>query len=197
VRKSKNLKAHLDYARDHLSVLSKAALAERDPRRRRSIDLANMMKLARIWPGEDTARPDYHHAFARWLLLEASPTELREIADALEMRDGQQDGYGSRINIIRAYKAALEKLDPRFRCTDYDLTIGGEHLIATSPLVFADRIKVAPTRQQVRAEFVRLFGERCCPPPFSIAKTIKKTFKLPLSDGKSGRPTEKTRRKKA
>jgi hypothetical protein len=179
----RNKKAYFDYARAHLAVLSKAALAERDPRRRRNIDLANMIKLARIWPGKDAGRPRYHDRFARWLLLEATPAELRGIADALEMRNEQLDPR--RVHLLRAYQAALEKVDRRFG-PHHDLTIGGEQFIASSPLIFADRINVAPTRQQVRAEFVRLFGEQLCPALFSIADTIKNFYGLPLSDGKPG-----------
>jgi hypothetical protein len=170
------------------SSLGAAFAIERDPAKRQIYGLAAMVKLARVLPYERPLR-DRDYRMAEWLLLRASPIELRAIADALELEGVDLDG--ARLKIITAYTAALEESDRKFRWRDVlELEMPGKRIMCASPLQVKGLIESPPNWKQFKNAFVRLFGTRCLPERYSVKKTLTNFYGLPLAESKRG-PSKK------
>ena len=168
------------------SALGAAFAIERDPAKQQIYGLAAMMKLARALPYQRPL-PDRDYRIAEWLLLGATPTELRAIANALETKGVDLDGR--RLKIIEAYMAALEESDRKFRWRDVlQSHMPGERIMCASPLQVKGLIESPPTWKQFKDAFVRLFSTQCLPERYSVKKTLTDFYGLPIAEGKRGRP---------
>ena len=165
------------------STLSKAAAIEPDDERRRILNLANCVRLARA-AGRASAWTD---AFGQWFVFKSTASELREIAKALDKTKEQIDGR--QVNIANAYMAALEQSDLQFDWRKaLDLNMPGKRFVLSSAVGFTKFIKSPPTLRLVRKHFVRIYRKALLPDDRSLRKTITEFFRLPLGEDKRGRP---------
>jgi hypothetical protein len=168
------------------SALGAAFAIERDPAKRQIYGFAAMMKLARALPYQRPL-PDRDYRMAEWLLLGASSTELRALADALELEGADIDSR--RLNIIQAYMVALEESDRKFRWRDVlQSQMPGGRIMCASPLLVKGLVESPPTWKQFKDAFVRLFGTQCLPERYSVKKTLTNFYGLLLAESKRGAP---------
>ena len=162
------------------TMRNRKAAITRDPKRRCILRIAARVKQHRAIGG------GFIESLGEWFVLKSTPDDLREIARALELANQNLNPW--RLNLIRAYQSALQENDPRFHWP------GFPKRNAPGPLeIERSAIKSPPTIEQLRAHFIRLFGERCWAKPHHQAdgdrtarKTITEVFKLPLADMKPG-----------
>ncbi len=170
-----------------LKQIIQALYVERDPKRRIFFTHAHAILYARRHNQHHDRRPGLvlrssaDRGLGAWLLYHATPDDFRALADALAY-DGEEHW---RLNVLKAYVAALKKCDPNCR----DIVEPSTFIPAPSPITWAGIIRIKPTIPEVKKEFVRLFGERCLPDNWrwKMRDLIQNTFKLPLRVNKTSR----------
>jgi hypothetical protein len=170
-----------------LKQISQALYVERDSKRRVFLTFAHSITNARRHNRHHERHPDLvlssheDRNLAKWLLYHATPDDFHALADALAY-DGSEHW---RLNVLRAYVAALRECDPGCR----DVVEPSAIAAVSSPTIWKPIIKFPPTIPEVKAEFVRLFGEHCLPENWrwKMKDLIENTFKLPLRVDKKSR----------
>jgi hypothetical protein len=170
-----------------LKQISEAIYVERKPTRRVFLTFAHAIVKARRHNNLHDQCPNLilssyeDRNLAKWLLYHATPDDLRALADALAY-DGKDPW---RLNVLKAYVVALKKSDSGCR----NIVEPATFIATTSPITWRPMIKFPPSIPEVKAEFVRLFGERCLPENWrwKMKDLIENTWKLPLRVDKKSR----------
>ena len=138
-----------------------------------------------------------------WMVFDLTPKQLRKLADCMEMW-GEPPMGNPHLSLLVAYKGALTQSDSSFRrfglfdpARPKSPPEAVEFWLSGPAVLRKQKIKSPPTLAQVRAEFVRLFGDGTWENGKAEdrrtqdrvnARIIRKTFKLPLAPDSNRRP---------